>query len=187
MNTDSDINNDRGQPSPDPTPVKARLKWFNHPKGFGFVVPEDNQTIDAFLHVTTLQKAHITDLGDNACLLCHIEHGPKGAQVQDIIDLITVGDNPQKVNSDQNHTTPAETETIHLTGSVKWYKKDKGFGFITPDDGNKDVFIHKSCLENHNIDILETGMRLSMTVKSVSKGREAIDFEFIQAETPDAS
>ena len=68
----------------DDVPVKTRLKWFNNPKGFGFVCPEDEE-LDAFLHITTLQRAGVSALGDGASLLCIIERGPKGAQVREVI------------------------------------------------------------------------------------------------------
>ena len=44
------------------TDVEVKLKWFNQPKGFGFVVPS-NRDVDAFLHITTLQKADIQTIG----------------------------------------------------------------------------------------------------------------------------
>ena len=63
-----------------------------------------------------------------------------------------------------------------MGGAVKWYKPDKGFGFVVPDDGKKDIFIHKTCLERHGIEHLPEGQRVTMTVRNVPKGREVIDF-----------
>lgn len=156
--------------------VTAELKWFNNPKGFGFVVPE-NEKIDAFIHITTLQRADIQNLNDGARLRCEIQRGPKGALVTNVIELVDAGE-----KSDESKTTvetqnnEAPQESYELSGHVKWYKQEKGFGFIVPDDGLKDIFIHKTCLERHGIDELKTGQRVNMVVKDVEKGREVISF-----------
>lgn len=163
-------------------PVRTRLKWFNNPKGFGFVYPEDEEELDAFLHITTLQKAGVSALGDGACLMCIIERGPKGAQVREVTAVIDHGavntaapSAPPPRPAPVRNSAPAG-EILKMGGAVKWYKPDKGFGFIVPDDGQKDIFIHKSCLERHGIDSLAEGRRVTVTVRSVSKGREVIDF-----------
>lgn len=165
----------------DDIPVRTRLKWFNNPKGFGFVCPEDEE-LDAFLHITTLQKAGVSGLGEGACLMCIIDRGPKGAQVREVVALIDAGavapPSPPKQALRPAPTPRAHDsgEIIKLGGAVKWYKPDKGFGFIVPDDGKKDIFVHKTCLERHGIDFLREGARVSMTVRNVPKGREVIDF-----------
>ena len=46
-------------------------------------------------------------------------------------------------------------------GIVKWFNSTKGYGFIQPEDGEKDVFVHISALEEANINILKDGQRLS--------------------------
>ena len=48
-----------------------------------------------------------------------------------------------------------------LTGKVKWFNPQKGYGFITPDNGNKDIFIHISALEKANINSLNENDRVS--------------------------
>lgn len=157
-------------------PVKVRLKWFNAPKGFGFVVPE-GENADAFLHVTVLQHASIQVLGEGAVLLCQIDRGPKGNHVTNILEIIDEGALSASILPLREKLRPHDEEIMDMTGAVKWYKIDKGFGFIIPDDGYKDIFIHKSCLEKHGINTLIPGQRLSMTIRCVPKGREVIDFK----------
>jgi len=149
--------------------VTSNLKWFNGPKGFGFLVPE-GKDVDAFLHITTLQDAGYHALGNGAKLLCDISFADKGAIVTKIHEIIDSGD----ISLDICKYNPESDIKSELSGTVKWYKEDEGFGFIIPDDGMKDVFIHKSCLKKNNLDNLETGQKVFMTVKTVEKGREVI-------------
>jgi CspA family cold shock protein len=154
-------------------PVKARLKWFNYTNGFGFLNPENNEDIDAFIHVTTLQKAGIDTLGDHAVVLCYIEHSLKGALVTEILELIEVGSEP-KVIPDKNK---ARRETHKMEGAVKWFSEEKGFGFAIAADDEKDIFIHQTCLERCQLTDISAGMRVVMDVQLVDKGREAINIQ----------
>lgn len=165
--------------SPSGPPVRARLKWFNTPKGFGFVVPEDEPDLDCFLHITTLQRSGINALGDGACLLCQIQRGPKGAHVMEILELVDAGNLPEQIKNTPAAANMPIGKTQRMGGQVKWYKEDKGFGFVVPDDGMKDVFIHKTCLEKNGIEKLETGQRVSMLFRAVPKGREVVEIEII--------
>lgn len=56
------------------------------------------------------------------------------------------------------------------TGVVKWFNPNKGFGFIQPDQGGKDVFVHISALERAGIRKLDEGMKVSFELAS-NKGR----------------
>ncbi|MGB4058169.1 MAG: cold shock domain-containing protein [Alphaproteobacteria bacterium] len=154
-------------------PIKLCLKWFNGTKGFGFVVPED-QSFDAFIHITTLQQAGLNSVGEGAVMICRIFDGPKGKQVKEILEVIHPGDVNLMPQGE------GEDGTISMGGLVKWYKPEKGFGFIIPDDGMKDVFIHKTLLDKLEIPELEAGQRVRVTLKIVEKGREAIDLKIIR-------
>ncbi len=152
--------------------VKMHLKWFNGAKGFGFLVPDEGN-FDAFLHITTLQQAGLHSIGEGAILMCEVFQGDKGCQVREIIEVLDKG---------AASTIPVideETGTVTMGGLVKWYKPEKGFGFIIPDDGMKDVFIHKTLLDKLEIPELEAGQRVNVTLKFVDKGREAVDIKII--------
>jgi CspA family cold shock protein len=62
---------------------------------------------------------------------------------------------------------------------VKWYKPDKGFGFAIPDDGSKDVFVHRSVLARAGVGSIEPGRKIRMKVQSSQKGREASSVELL--------
>lgn len=61
------------------------------------------------------------------------------------------------------------------TGKVKWFNKTKGFGFIAPDEGGKDVFVHISALERSGIDNLADDQKVSFEMSSGKDGRESAD------------
>ena len=64
---------------------------------------------------------------------------------------------------------------IMPTGKVKWFNKTKGFGFIAPDEGEKDIFVHISALERSGIDDLADDQKVSFEITSGRDGRESAD------------
>lgn len=60
-----------------------------------------------------------------------------------------------------------------MTGLVKWFNADKGFGFITPADGNKDVFVHFSAIQSNNFRTLEEGQKVEFSIENGAKGPAA--------------
>jgi CspA family cold shock protein len=59
------------------------------------------------------------------------------------------------------------------TGTVKWFNADKGFGFITPDDGGADVFAHFSAISASGFRSLEENQRVEFEVAQGRKGPQA--------------
>jgi len=65
------------------------------------------------------------------------------------------------------------------TGTVKWFNTNKGYGFIAPEEGDKDVFVHITALEKAGLNSLNDGQKVSYEI-AVNKDREsAVDIELI--------
>lgn len=63
------------------------------------------------------------------------------------------------------------------TGTVKFFNQTRGFGFITPDDGSKDVFVHISAVERSELTTLTEGQKVSFEVQPDARGPKAVDLQ----------
>jgi cold shock protein len=59
------------------------------------------------------------------------------------------------------------------TGTVKWFNDDKGYGFVAPDDGSKDVFVHHSAISGEGFKSLAEGAKVEYEVEQGPKGPQA--------------
>lgn len=61
------------------------------------------------------------------------------------------------------------------TGTVKWFSDQKGYGFIVPDDGGKDIFVHHSGIDGAGFKSLKEGDKVKYEVSQSDKGEQATD------------
>jgi cold shock protein len=151
--------------------VEAKVKWFNASKGFGFVTPADGSQ-DAFLPMTVLRRAGYEDAREGASITCEIGAGAKGPLVTNVLNLddSTAVSAPSGAGAaDRRGSLPATT----IEGAVKWFEPEKGYGFIAPDGGGKDVFIHITALRRSGVSALDPGQRVRVEVVEGKKGLEA--------------
>ncbi len=66
------------------------------------------------------------------------------------------------------------------TGTVKWFNESKGFGFITPDDGGKDLFAHFSAIEGEGFKTLQENQKVSYEVTTGPKGDQAVSIKPVE-------
>ena len=64
-----------------------------------------------------------------------------------------------------------------ITGTVKWFDGTKGFGFISPADGTKDVFVHHTAIQGSGFKILDEGQSVSFNIEQGPKGPSAANVE----------
>ncbi len=77
---------------------------------------------------------------------------------------------------------------MRQNGTVKFFNASKGYGFITPDDGGKDVFVHVTAVERSGIGALNDGMRISFETEPDKRGKgpKAVDLQPASGEPRDA-
>ena len=68
------------------------------------------------------------------------------------------------------------------TGTVKWFNKTKGFGFIIPDDGDKDVFVHITAVAESGLNELVEGQKVSIESIEATKGLKATNISELPAD-----
>ncbi len=162
--------------------LQASVKWYNPDKGFGFVELADGSG-DVFLHANALQASGFQQVSPGATLQVRVGQGQKGRQVEQVVsvDESTASRTPPRGGGGggdgfrsarpprpQQDTGPG----VEMTGTVKWYDPNKGFGFISPQDGGKDVFVHATALERAGHPPLTEGQSVRVVVGQGMKGPE---------------
>ena len=84
-----------------------------------------------------------------------------------------------KLSAASSASQPAHTVEEHAmpTGTVKWFSDDKGFGFITPDDGDKDLFVHHTGINGEGYRSLQEGAKVSYDPEQGDKGPKAVNVD----------
>ena len=175
----------RGFGAPGGPETGAVVKWFNGEKGFGFVELEGGGG-DAFLHISVLSRAGYQTVSPGATLRVSVSPGQKGPQIAEVlgVDESTAtqggggagggyGDRPRP-----QARQPVDPSTaVEMRGTVKWFNAEKGFGFVMPDGGGKDVFVHISALTRGGMSGLEPNQTVKMQVADGRRGPEAVSVE----------
>lgn len=157
--------------------IRGTVKWFNAVKGFGFVTPSDGSS-DAFLHLSVLRDAGYQELQPGATVVCEAVKRSKGLQVTRIVDVDSSTAKPAEKPARTNGAAAPAVDRANATftaATVKWFNTEKGFGFVTPADSQRDVFVHVVTLRRGGIQQLEPGQHVQVLITEGPKGPQAAD------------
>jgi CspA family cold shock protein len=151
---------------------RATVKWFNPTKGFGFVTLEDGS--DAFCHASALSNLPNADLPQGATVYCEVAQGQRGMQVTNVhsVDLSTAEAQPMTPRGPRPMRGPRESSGPMGGGHVKFFNEQKGFGFVVPESGGADVYVHASALRRSGVPTLMPEQRVRFSTRQGMKGVE---------------
>lgn len=148
------------------------VSWYDEGKGFGFITP-DSGGEDVFVHVRALAEG-LTWLTEGDRVTYEVVHGDKGPQARDLqlVQGATAEDSPTpSAPKRPGHPKAAEVPARAGEGVVARYDAERGFGFITPDAGGADLFVHMSVLGG--AEPLHKGERVRYKVRQSDRGPQA--------------
>lgn len=155
----------RGMPAQVVGTGKGVVKFFNTEKGFGFIQRDDGGE-DVFVHISAVERAGLSALAEGQGLEFNlVDRGGKTSAA----DLQIVGD----VIAVEARAAPPQRELTgeKATGTVKFFNGMKGFGFITRDDGQPDVFVHISAVERSGLSGINEGDKLEFDLEVDRRGK----------------
>ncbi|MBV9748851.1 MAG: CspA family cold shock protein [Acetobacteraceae bacterium] len=167
-------------PSSPPGPeTGAVVKWFNAEKGFGFVELEGGAG-DAFLHVSVLSRLGYSTVQPGTPMRVRTSAGQKGPQIAEVVSVeegVTLPTSSPPPRPRTPRPPPDLSATTEMRGTVKWFNPEKGFGFVMPEGGGKDVFVHISALGRGGLTTLEPNQAVRLQVAEGRRGPEAVSVE----------
>ena len=150
------------------------VSWFDEGKGFGFISP-DGGGPDVFVAIRALAEG-LTWLTEGDRVTYELVHGDKGPQARDLQLVKAAAPTPAaaaRPGLSQASAAPVRPGE----GVVARYDAERGFGFITPDAGGADLFVHLSVLVGD--EPLEKGQRVQYKVRQGDRGPQADRVELI--------
>lgn len=166
-----------GVQAPRPAASDGAVSWYDADKGFGFVTPDAGGE-DAFVHVRDLAGG-LSELSDGDRVTFDAAAGDKGPQARNVR---LVGGSarrgaPPAPSGRGRYGAPSESSGSVRGGEgvVARYDAERGFGFITPDAGGADLFVHVSVVRG--ADPLEEGDRVRYKIRQSDRGPQADDVQ----------
>lgn len=154
--------------------IEADVIWYSPERGYGFL-RQDADSPDIMVHFSQLEKMGCPYIQGGDRVLCEIGRGRNGLQVIHIREVKFGSPTPRSLatflNSRVVFTDPEDLEEIE--GSIKWYNPNKRYGFIYPDDGRREVYLHASVIWAAGYKSLIPGTRVFVKVSTSEKGQEA--------------
>ncbi|WP_066586207.1 cold shock domain-containing protein [Cellulomonas timonensis] len=154
------------QPAGAPVGVLGTVTWYEPTKGYGFITP-DGRGAEIFVHSSAIVGGGVISEGQRVAFM--VVDGDKGPQADHLLPL----------GADAAPQGGADG----ADGTVSWYDPEKGFGFVTPDSGGADVFVHHRALAGGLTELYE-GDRVAYEVAESERGLQARNLHLVGEAAP---
>ena len=154
--------------------VHGHVKWFDPSKGFGFIVAEGSVS-DILLHANVLRNYGQSSVADGAGISVKVQMTQRGIQAVEIVKIDAPVTLSFPLGEDTMQITPEEIAARPLEPArVKWFDKDKGFGFANVFGRPEDVFVHVEVLRASGFADLQAGEAVCLRIIEGKRGRMAV-------------
>jgi CspA family cold shock protein len=154
--------------------VTGRVKWFDPVKGFGFIV-SDEAGGDILLHANVLRNYGQSSIADGTAITVRVQRTARGIQATEVVEVMAP-ETPQLALSEEDQSSlPEEMTSLPLEPArMKWFDKDKGFGFANVFGRPEDVFVHVEVLRASGFADLQAGEAVCLRIIEGKRGRMAV-------------
>lgn len=129
--------------------MAGRLKFFDASKAYGFFESDGNQG-DVLVHIVHLREAGYQTVYEGARIHALVHKTPKGLQVYRIISIDqSSAIHPSQLPPRTREKVQAESDWVRV--SVKWYSREKGYGFVSAGEGTPDALVHADTLRRWSV------------------------------------
>jgi CspA family cold shock protein len=151
------------------------VKWFDPGRGFGFVVSEEGGP-DILLHANVLRNFGQSSVADGTRVTILVQNTQRGVQAVEVLGIESIAGHEAPGLEDFKALTPEELRAAPLRPArVKWFNKDKGFGFANVFGHGEDVFVHIEVLRASGLSDLQPGEAIAMRVIDGKRGQMAAE------------
>ena len=170
---DSVLEKDVSSPPPDLFEVAGMIKWFDVSKGYGFVIP-DNGMADLLLHGTCLRRCGYQTAYEGSRIVCEAALTERGYQVWSILSM-DESTALCPISKSTKQRSRVEPTSDWVGARVKWFNRLRGFGFLSENENEPDMFIHMETLKDCRMTELQPGQEVQVRYGEREQGRMAVE------------
>lgn len=141
--------------------VSGHVKWYDAVKGYGFVVPEEEADGDIMVHASCVRAFGIMNLTEGAKVKIVSERGQRGLHAQRLLEVEEPEVSDEILGFSEARPTEFLGEEVEVgplvPARVKWFDKQKGFGFVNVYGDPEDVFVHMETVRRSGFQDLAGG------------------------------